>query len=203
MSDSKLVHVSPNRSNIYFEVRPSTNIAADMAPIVRDLQANKHKARRVLIYCRSLNTRADLYAHFYYELGENGSYFPDGAQHVSDNSLYGMYHTKSPFHKDVILKSMLDENGVVRVVFCIVALGIGVNFVGLNRIIHYGAPSSTEDYYQECGRAGRTGKLAKSVIYWIPVDAPLRKNLGNLANAEIAAVRHYLEILMNAVVISF
>ena len=66
----------------------------------------------------------------------------------------------------------------------------------LNHIIHYGAPSSIEDYYQECGQAGRS---AKSVIYWIPADAPLRKNLGNPANAEIAAVRHYL----NAVVIGF
>ena len=194
MSDSKLVHVSPNRSNIYFEVRPRTSIEADMAPIVCDLQANKHKASRVLIYCRSLNTCADLYAHFCYELGEDGSYYPESAEHISDNRLYGMYHAKSPSHnKDVILKSMLDENGVVRVVFCTVALGMGVNFVGLNHIIHYGAPSSIEDYYQECGRAGRSGEQAKSVIYWIPADAPLRKNLGNPANAEIAAVRHYLK----------
>ena len=93
----------------------------------------------------------------------------------------------------MILKSMLDDNGVVRVVFCTVALGMGVNFVGLNHIIHYGAPSSIKDYYQECGRAGRSGEQAKSVVYWIPADAPLRINLGNPTNAETAAVRHYLE----------
>ena len=39
-----------------------------------------------------------------------------------------------------------------------------------------GAPRSIEDYFQECGRAGRSGDLAKSVIYWIPVEAPLRKS---------------------------
>ena len=194
MCDSKFVHISPNRSNIYFEVRPRTTIEADMAPIVHDLRANQHKAQRVLIYCRSLNMCADLYAHFCYELGEKGSYYPENAEHVSDNRLYGMYHAKSPSHnKDVILKSMLDANGVVRVVFCTVALGMGVNFAGLNHIIHYGAPSSIEDYYQECGRAGRSGEQAKSVIYWIPADAPLRKNLGNPTNAEIATVRHFLE----------
>ena len=132
MCDSKLVHVTPNRSNIYFEVRPRTTIEVDMAPIVCDLQANKWKAQRVLI-CHSLNTCADLYAHFCYELGEDGSYYPENAEHVSDNRLYGMYHAISPPHnKDVILKSMLDVNGVVRVVFCTVALGMGVNFAGLN-----------------------------------------------------------------------
>ena len=46
--------------------------------------------------------------------------------------MYGMYHAKSPSHKDVILKSMLDVNGVVRVVFCTVVLGTGDTFAGLN-----------------------------------------------------------------------
>ena len=51
-----------------------------------------------------------------------------------------MYHAKTPSHKkNVILKCMLDENGVVRVVFCTVARGMGVNFAGLNYILHYGA----------------------------------------------------------------
>ena len=88
---------------------------------------------------------------------------------------------------------MLDANGVVRVVFCTVILGMGVNFAGLNHIIHYGDPSSIEDYYQECGRPGRSGEQAKSVVYWIPTDAPLRKILGNPTIAEIDAVRHFLE----------
>ena len=90
-----------------------------------------------------------------------------------------MYHAKTPSHnKDI--KSMLDYNGVVQVVFCTVAPGVGVNFNGLNYILHYGfngldyilhygTPTSIEDYYQECGRA-------KSVIYWTPADVPLRKN---------------------------
>lgn len=71
---------------------------------------------------------------------------------------------------------MQKEDGVVRVVSATVALGIGINFKGLNRVIHYGAPSSIEDYFQESGRACRTGDQAKSTIYWKPLDAPLRKN---------------------------
>ena len=85
----------------------------------------------------------DLFAHFSYSLGEANSYFPPYAEHISDNRLYGMFHAKTPDHnKEAILKSMLDRNGVVCVVFCTVALGRGVNFAGLNSIIHYGAPRS-------------------------------------------------------------
>lgn len=43
--------------------------------------------------------------------------YPKNAEHVSDNRLYGMYHAKSPSHKDVILKSMLDASGVVKLYF--------------------------------------------------------------------------------------
>jgi superfamily II DNA helicase RecQ len=133
---------------------------------------------------------ADLLAHFLYALGEANSYFPANAEHTSD----GMYHAKTPDHnKEVILKSMQDRSGVVRVVFCTVALGMGFNFAGLNYIIHYGAPRSIEDYIQECGRAGRSCEPAKSVIYWTPVEAPLRKKLVNPCDAEIAAVRRYLK----------
>ena len=122
MTECKLVYLSPNQPNIYYEVRP---VEADMAPIVNDLLTNKQKAQRVLIYCRSLNMCADLFAHFSYALGEANSYFPANVEHISDNRLYGMFHAKTPDHnKEVILKSMQDEKGVVHVVFCTVALGM-------------------------------------------------------------------------------
>ena len=68
-----------------------------------------------------------------------------------------------------------------------------MNFVGLNRVLHYGAPSTIEDYFQESGRAGRSGELSTSTIKWKPSDAPLWKDLSRPRHAEIAAVRHYLE----------
>ena len=58
-----------------------------------------------------------------------------------------MFHSVTPIHnKEVILASMEKENGFVRVVFATTALGMGVNFAGLNRTIHYGASKAIEDY---------------------------------------------------------
>lgn len=47
------------------------------------------------------------------------------------------------YNKDLILKSMQDEKGVVRVVLCTVALGRGVNVAGLN---YYHSLWSTEKH---------------------------------------------------------
>ena len=113
---------------------------------------------------------------------------------MSDNRLFGMFHASSLDHnKDVILKSLSKSNGVVRVVFATVALGTGIDLKDVNTIIHYGAPHSIEDYFQESGRGGRSGGNAKSIIYCKPSDCPLRKQLMSTRDKEVAAVWHYLE----------
>ena len=65
------------------------------------------------------------------------------------NRLFGMFHAKTPQRsKDNIIQSLQDPNGVVRVVFASVAMGMGVDLQWVNIILHYGAPSSIEDYFQ-------------------------------------------------------
>ena len=44
------------------------------------------------------------------------------------NRLFGMFHAKTPQRsKDNIVQSLQDPNGVVRVVFASVAMGMGVD----------------------------------------------------------------------------
>ena len=145
------------------------------------------------MYCRSLNTCADLYAHFHFRLG-GCSYYPAGADHISDNRLFGMFYSCTTEHnKEVILKSLTQSGGTIRVVFATTAVGMGVHLVDLNCIVHYGAPSSIDDYFQESGRGGQSGGEAQSVIFWKPSDCPLRKDLATTLDHEMAAVRRYLE----------
>ena len=193
MVGCELIYVSPNRSNICYKVASRTLVEEHLTYLIEQLRIKRNKAERVIIYCRSLNMCAYLYAHFLDSLGSN-SYYPPGAQEISDNRLFGMYHADTPKHnKEVIQKGMLMADGTVRVVFASMALGMGVNFLDLNVILHYGAPSSIEDYFQESGRAGRSGELATSTIFWKPQDAPLRKDLSDPRAVEVAAVRKYLE----------
>ena len=64
-----------------------------------------------------------------------------------------------------------------------------------DRVVHYGAHASADNYFQESGRAGRSGEAAKSMVHvdWKPSDAPLRRDTSDPRNVELAAVRHYLE----------
>ena len=193
MRGCQVICVSPNRPNIYYEVRPRTTVEADMEHLVRCLRMYGSRTERVIVYCRSLDMCADLYEHFHNALGEM-SYYPPGSMQVSDNRLFGMYHSNTPPHnKEVILQSMQKEDGVVRVVFATMALGMGVNFATLNTIYHYGAPRSIDDFFQESGRAGRSGKRAKSVVFWKPSDAPLKSVITTPREREVAAVRRYLQ----------
>ena len=142
---------------------------------------------------RTLDVCADLYAYFHYELGDQ-SYYPPGAERISDNRPFGMFHASTPQHnKDVILSSLSKPDGVVRVVFATVALRMGINLQDINTVIHYGAPSSIEDYFQESGRGGRSGQQACSIVYWKPVDCRVRKKIQSARDQKVADVRKYLE----------
>ena len=118
-----------------------------MKPLIESLETHRNKAQR----CKSLNMVADLFAHFQYTLGDN-SFHPPNAEHISDNRLFGMYHANtSPHNKRVIQESLQDSEGVVRIIFATVALGMGVNMKGVNTTWHYGAPSSLDDYLHGSG----------------------------------------------------
>lgn len=193
MVNCNFVCTSPDRPNIYYEVRPRTDIETDMEPFVRLLREQQNKAPRVIVYCQHLNMCANLYAHFLFELGDH-SYYPLGTCKISDNRLFGMFHSRTSEHnKGIILTSMSQSDGIVRMVFATIALGMGVHFMDVDTIVHYGAPSSIDDYFQGSGRAGRSGNSARSILFWKPADCPVRQQIITTHDHEISAVRRYVE----------
>ena len=93
--------------------------------------------------------------------GKVSMYYPPSAPELSKFCLFGMFHARTPQHsKDVVVGSLQDCHGTVRVVFASVAMGMGIDLHGVDTIIHYGAPSSIEDYFQASGRRGQSGNSA-------------------------------------------
>lgn len=193
MEGCVVISASPDRPNIFYAATLRVDVNLDFHSIITNLRNDTIHAPRVLVYCQTLDICADLYAHFHYELGDR-SYYPPGSPQLSDHRLFGMFHANTPQHnKDVVLQSLLVPNGVVRVVFATVALGMGIDLRDVNTVIHYGAPQSVEDYFQESGRGGRSGEEAISTVYWKPMDCPVRKQPVSLRDHEQIAVRRYLE----------
>ena len=193
MCDCAEVTASPNRPNIYYEVKRRTKIDTDFLPPITTLREKAIDSLNVLVYCQSLDRRADLYAHFHYELGE-ASYYPSGSPHLSDYRLFEMFHSCTPqYNKCVILNGLAVHDGIVRVVFAAIALGMDIDLKDINTVVHYGAPQSMEDYFQENGRGSSSGEDAVSTVYWKPADCPVRKQLTTPRDHELITVRRYVE----------
>ena len=70
MVGCKLVCVSPNRPNMFYEFRARCSIENDLEHLVVRLREYRNEVERVIIYCTSLNQCADLYEYFHLSLGE-------------------------------------------------------------------------------------------------------------------------------------
>ena len=62
MNECVMISASPNRPNIFYAVCKRTTIDEDMGHIVKDVKINNLKSNRIIVYCRSLNMCAELYA---------------------------------------------------------------------------------------------------------------------------------------------
>ena len=162
-----LIDVNPNRPNIYLSVKKVTNdLSSSFLWLVDKLKREMVTMGRVLIYCKTIKDCGRLFAYFKYQLG-NDAYYPSGAKQVSSNMLVGMYHHSTlPKHKERIINSLHDIEGVCKIVIATNALGMGVNFQNIRTVIHYGPPRQMDDFIQEIGRAGRENLPAMSILMY-------------------------------------
>ena len=122
MSEVVTVKLSPNHSNIMYVERRTTDLETDFSESLMYLEGKQKDTHRVVVYCRTLMICDDLFSHFSYEMGKSQYYLPS-APELSENRLFGMFHASTPQHsKDVIMGSLQDCHGTVRVVFASVAI---------------------------------------------------------------------------------
>ena len=72
--------------------------------------------------------------------------------------------------REVLTRFLTDQLGVV-VATC--AFGMGIDKPNVRLVVHWTPPPTPEAYYQEAGRAGRDGGLARCILLYRPGDAAL------------------------------
>ncbi len=96
---------------------------------------------------------AEMVATFLIQLGINAAYYHAGLEDT--------------IRQDVEQNFMANH---YQVVCSTNALGMGIDKRDVRFVIHYHLPASPINYYQEMGRAGRDGKVAKCILLYDPAD---------------------------------
>ena len=153
-ANCKVIHDSADRPNIKISSKHiPNNEDADITFkwLFAELQEFGKDLSRHVVFCESISDVSKVYMAFAREFGSV--------------SLYNMYHSKTNEKvKETIRNDMSSSDGLIRVLICTNAAGMGVNFKGVHNVVHYGLPRQMDTFVQQMGRAGRDGEFSQELI---------------------------------------
>ena len=170
LDDPLVIAVSPDRTNIYYSVLkiPVRDVTIPFKWLLLELQKERKKSAKTIVFCRSIAACVKLYKHFLTSL-RSESYEPVGAPPSILNRVFAMYHARVDNEdKKAILNAFQPVDSVCRILFSTIAFGMGVDIPNVQTVIHYGPSSDIENYFQESGRAGSDGKACKAILFVYP-----------------------------------
>jgi len=148
MLNATVFKSSFNRANLYYEVRPKTNLVdKDIIKYIRS-QAGKSG----IIYCLSRKKVEEL------------------TETLVMNGIAAL-----PYHAgmDSAMRSENQDRFLmekVEVIVATIAFGMGIDKPDVRYVLHYDMPKSLEGYYQETGRGGRDGGEGQCIAFYAYKD---------------------------------
>lgn len=142
LKNPKIITSNFDRPNLYISVQKQTKLKNDIGKLLE-----RFKQEKTIIYCKSR----------------------DDTDRIS-TEVNKMGYKCSPYHaglydaqREHIQKEFTE--GKIKCIVATIAFGLGIN-LDVRLIIHYGCPQTMAGYWQECGRAGRTGLPSECHMFY-------------------------------------
>jgi ATP-dependent DNA helicase RecQ len=145
LKDPVVVDTGIERPNLFFEVFRTVNGLAKRERIRSILNETEGSG---IIYVATVRTANELYGWLC-------------AENVNAARYHGKMKTKE---REEVQQRFMD--GEFHVIVATKAFGLGIDKPDIRFIVHFNFPDSIESYYQEIGRAGRDGKVARCPLLY-------------------------------------
>ncbi|KAK6184457.1 hypothetical protein SNE40_006925 [Patella caerulea] len=163
-SDTIQISTVPDRPNIYLKIEKCKQEEEQLDWVVDYLLKNGYDSEKIIIYCRSVKTTAQLYFSIAIKLQQSGI-----DQRIADKRIVDMFHKSLDIDtSNQILDEFKKRNSHIRCLIATIAFGMGIQIPDVKLIVNWGAPKSLLTFWQEVGRAGRDGRQSLAVCYAYP-----------------------------------
>ena len=146
-----ILATSPQRNNIYYSIVPPITVD-DLVNLSDEFSEKRAKFPKTVLFCRRYTDCSALYITLRKKLGSGLTEPPDYPD-LSEFPMVELYtQVSKPAKREAVVERFCKAESTSRLVITTMSFSMGSD---LRRVIHWGLPSTIEDYVQETGRAGR------------------------------------------------